>query len=125
MTHYQFRLMRMQRVKEIAMYTKKDRTLEEYKRAGSEMRLFKTLGSKVAVDISKVLSAADTDKFIRALNKIDDICCKADDNLFRDYPEVGNEYTDVFYGSVGAAPRNALDAEMIERARVTANELFE
>lgn len=106
------------------MNTKKDRTLEEYKRAGSEMRLFKTLGSKVTVDLSKVLSAADTDKLIRALSKIDEVCCRADDNLFRDYPEVGNEYTDVFYGSVGAAPRNALDAEMIERARVTADELF-
>lgn len=125
MAHYQIRLMRSQRVKEIAMYTKKDRTLEEYKRAGGEMRLFKTLGTKMAVDLSKILSAADTDKLIHALNKIDEVCCKADDNLFRDHPDVGNEYTDVFYGSVGAAPRNALDAEMIERARAAANGLFE
>ena len=41
------------------MLQKNLRTIDEYKRAGAEMRLFKTLGSKLAVDISGVLSAQD------------------------------------------------------------------
>lgn len=43
------------------MLQKNLRTIDEYKRAGAEMRLFKTLGSKLAVDISGVLSAQDSD----------------------------------------------------------------
>lgn len=115
----------MQRVKEIAIYTKKDRTLDEYKRAGSEMRLFKQLGTTLAIDISKVLSAADTDKLLKALSKIDEICSKAEDNMFHDFPKLGREYTDVFYGCVNDEPRNDLDAEIIEMAKKKANDLFE
>ena len=107
------------------MYTKKDRTLDEYKRAGSEMRLFKQLGTTLAVDISKVLSAADTDKLLKALSKIDAICSKAEDNMFHDYPNLGTEYIDVFYGCVNAEPRNDLDAEIIDRAKKISHDLFE
>lgn len=106
------------------MYTKKDRTLDEYKRAGGEMRLFKQLGATLSVDISKVLSAGDTDKLLRALEKVDEICSRAEDNMFRDHPDLGSEYIDVFYGNVFSEPRNELDAEMIERARAAADGLF-
>jgi len=122
-THHKT-LMRMQREKEIAMIAKKERTLDEYKRAGSEMRLFKQLGTRLAVDISKVISAADSDKLLRALSKVDEICSRAEDNLFRDHPDLGAEYTDVFYGSVNGEPRNDIDAEMIELAGKMANDLF-
>ena len=107
------------------MLQKNLRTIEEYKRAGAEMRLFKTLGSKLAVDISGVLSAQDSDKLLRALNRIDEVCSHAEDNMFRDYPELGNEYTDVFYGSVGSSPRNSLDEEIIEKAKQVSGGLFE
>lgn len=106
------------------MYTKKDRTLDEYKRAGGEMRLFKQLGVTLAVDISKALSAGDTDKLLRALGKVDEICSRAEDNMFRDHPGIGDEHVDVFYGDVFYEPRNELDAEMIERARAAADGLF-
>ena len=92
------------------MYTKKDRTLDEYKRAGGEMRLFKQLGVTLAVDISKALSAGDTDKLLRALGKVDEICSRAEDNMFRDHPGIGDEHVDVFYGDVFYEPRNELDA---------------
>ena len=53
------------------------------------------------------------------------VCSHAEDNMFRDYPELGNEYTDVFYGSVGSSPRNSLDEEIIEKAKQVSGGLFE
>lgn len=41
------------------MIRAKDRTIDVYKRAGSEMRLLKSILSKVTVDVSKVLTATD------------------------------------------------------------------
>lgn len=106
------------------MIVKKERTLDLYKRAGSEMRLFKSLSADLMADISRVLSASDTDSMIRALRRIDEICSKAEDNMFRDYPNLGADYTNVFYGCVSEEPRNKVDAEIIERARKAADELF-
>ena len=45
--------------------------------------------------------------------------------MFRDHPEVSNEYLDVFYGDMGFEPRNEVDRDVIEIARNIANELFE
>lgn len=106
------------------MLMKKRRTLEVYKTAGAKMRLFKTLAAKLLTDISCVLSASDQDKLMRALDKIDEVCSHAEDNMFNDHPKLSAEYVDVFYGVVNADPRNELDAEMVQRARQTADDLF-
>jgi len=89
------------------------------------MRLFKGLGTHVLVESSKVLSAADQDKFSRALSRIDEVCSHAEDNMFSDFPELGNEYTDVFYGNVSSSPRGEVDKAQIERAKKVADEIFE
>lgn len=107
------------------MLRKKDRTIDEYKQAGAGMRLFKELGAKLAVDMSGVLSAPDYDKLFRALRRIDEVCSRAEDNMFHDYPKLGNEYLTVFYGSTGGKPRNAVDEEIISRAKQVAGGLFE
>lgn len=101
-----------------------NRTMEDYMKAGAEMRLYKNLGTKLAVDISKVLSAADQDKMLRAMNKIDEICSKAEDNMFHDHPELSNDYLNVFYGNVGENPRNDVDAKVLSMSREAADELF-
>ena len=106
------------------MISKKERTMERYLKAGAEMRLFKNLGAKMITDISYVLSAADQDKLMRAMNRIDEVCSKAEDNMFCDYPNISNEYTNVFYGNVEDAPRNGVDKKIIEMAREAADELF-
>lgn len=107
------------------MINKKERTIDVYKNAGARMRLFKTLGARLAVDISCVLSANDTEKLLRALHKIDEVCSRAEDNMFRDHPQLGDEYLDVFYGAVGIGTRNSVDAEIVARAKEAANELFQ
>lgn len=106
------------------MLNKKDRTLERYMKAGAEMRLYKELGTKLAVDISTVLSAADTDKLLKAMSRIDEVCSAAEDNMFKDHPRVSNEYLDVFYGVTYEKPRNEVDRKVIAMAREAADGLF-
>ena len=106
------------------MLLKKRRTLELYKSAGAKMRLYKSLGAKLVTEISCVLSATDTEKLMRAMDKIDEVCSRAEDNMFNDHPEISDEYVDVFYGAVSDEPRNDLDAEMVQRARKAADDVF-
>lgn len=107
------------------MLPKKNRTIDEYKRAGAKMRLFKNLGTKVAVDVSKVVSASDYEILRRALLRIDEVCSRSEDNMFRDHPDLTNEYIDVFYGNVSDTPRNIIDEEIIGLAKQVSDELFE
>lgn len=106
------------------MIRAKERTIDVYKRAGAEMRLLKSVLSKVTVDVSKVLPATETDKLIKEIDRICLICSRAEENMFKDYPNLSNEYTDVFYGALNFEPRNEVDAEIIETAKRVADELF-
>lgn len=107
------------------MLNKNCRNIELYKKAGAEMRLYKTLAGKVLTDISKVLSAADQDMLMNSMKKIDTVCSRAEDNMFRDHSELPSIYIDVFYGSTNAEPQNEVDAEIIELAKEVADELFQ
>ena len=93
-------------------------------KVGAKMRLFKTLGTKMTVEISRVLSASDTKKLMRALDKVDEICSRVEDNMFRDHPDLSDDYLDVFYGSTEMEPRNDVDRKVIELAREAADGLF-
>lgn len=106
------------------MKKRKDRTLEAYMKAGAEMRLYKALGTKLAVDISLLIPAADTDKLLRAMRKIDEVCSNAEDSMFKDYPQIPNEYLDVFYGNMNEKPRNKVDEKVLGLAREAADGLF-
>lgn len=106
------------------MVNKNERTMEMYVEAGAYVRLLSDIGSKAVVAMSKVLPAKDADRLVVLLNRIDEVKSKADDQLFRDYPKLGNEGTDVFYGTLGEAPRNELDAEVIAVARQKTMALF-
>jgi pterin-4a-carbinolamine dehydratase len=115
----------LQKVREdkIMIY-KKERTLDLYKEAGAEMRLFMALADILVLHISQVLLAPDTDKFLRAIQKIDEVRSRAEDNMFHDHPEISNEYLDVFYGNFIEKPRNAVDEEIRALAKEKTDELF-
>ena len=106
------------------MIQKNKRTVDTYMKVGAKMRLFKTLGTKMTVEISRVLSASDTHKLMRALDKVDEICSRAEDNMFRDHPDLSDQYLDVFYGTTETEPRNEVDRKVIELAREAADGLF-
>lgn len=110
---------------DVAMLNKNERTMEVYVEAGAYARLLSDIGTKAVVEMSKIIPAKETDKFVKLLSGIDEIKCKADDQLFRDFPKIGNEGTDVFYGTLSAEPRNGLDEEVISTAKQKAAELFE
>lgn len=106
------------------MLNRKGRTMDLYMKAGAEMRLYRTLGGRLLMDISKVLSAPDQDRLMRALRRIDQIAFAAEDNMFRDYPELSNDYLDVFSGTTDIEQGKDIDRKMIELARETADGLF-
>lgn len=106
------------------MLNKNERTMEVYMEAGAYARLLSDIGTKAAVAMSKVLPAKETDRLVVLLNRFDEIKCKADDQLFRDYPDLGNEGTDVFYGTLSQEPRNQMDEEVIGTAKSRFTELF-
>lgn len=107
------------------MVRKPERTLETYLKAGAMMRLYKTLGTKMVTEMSRVLPASDTRKLMLAMEKIDEACSKADDNMFHDHPELPDKYIDVFYGYIDGKPRNDVDEKVRSIAREAADELFE
>ena len=106
------------------MINKKERTIELYKLVGAEMRLFRTLGGNLAIHMSQVLLSTDTDKFMRVLQKIDEVRSRAEDNMFHDHPEVSNDYLNVFYGDLKHEPSTPVDAEVMAKAKEAADVLF-
>ena len=103
----------------------KERTMDKYVAAGASMRLLKEMGNKALIDASAVLSAKEQDMFINCLNRIDLICSRAEDNMLEDHPDLGGEFSDVFYGGLDDTPRTDLDREVMARAKETADGLFE
>lgn len=105
------------------MKRKNERTLDVYKEAGAYMRLLKTLGAKTATKADAVLASNETDKILRALDVIKELCSCAEERMFKDHPQIGSDYIDVFYGCLSMTPKNAVDKEVIERAKRIASEL--
>ena len=106
------------------MLSKMERTTEVYMRVGAKMRLYKTLGAALTAEIGKILSKKDLESLFQAMKRIDEVCSRADDNMFRDHPEITDEYRDVFYGSTNREPVGSLDRRMISMAREAADALF-
>ena len=107
------------------MLNKNERTMEMYVEAGAYARLLSDVGVKTAVKLSRVLPAKDADRLVCLLNKIDEVISRADDQLFRDFPQLGHEGTAVFYGTLSQEPDCELDERMIDAAKAKAQALFE
>ena len=103
---------------------KKERTLETYKQIGAEVRLCKAAATKAACALGGVLTSDEYAKVRRALSLLDEAVSNADDRLFRDHPDVGDEYTNVFYGYLGGEPTSPLDEEVRTLAKEYADGLF-
>ena len=106
------------------MVDKKYRTKETYLDAGAAMRLLKDAGAKAACEAGKVLSAKDNDKLVKALHVIDEVCSRAEDNMFSDHPELNDDALDVFYGALDLGARNETDAKVKAKAKEMADGFF-
>jgi len=105
------------------MLTKANRTIEKYLKAGAEMRLFKTLGTRVFVDVGNLINAVDRNRLKRALDIIGEVCSNAEDNMFRDHPQLTDEYTKVFYGATFKPAINHVDEQIHGLVKETAESL--
>ncbi len=106
------------------MIRRQDRTVDEYMKAGAMMRLLKEIGSHTLVQGSRVMSASDSDKMMRVLDRIDQICSRLEDNMFHDHPELSNDYLSVFYGAFSNYPRNPTDEKVVKLAREIADSIL-
>ena len=98
--------------------------MEVYLEAGACARLLHDIGTKTAVVMSQILPAKDSDRLVVLLNRIDEIKSKAEDQLFRDHPQIGYKARDVFYGTLKEKPQSEMDEEVIAKAKKKAGELF-
>ena len=98
--------------------------MEVYVEAGAYARLLSDIGPRAVVAMSKVLPAKEADRIMKLLYRFDEFRSKAEDQMFRDYPQIGDEGIDVFYGPLTREPVNELDGEVIRVAKAKADELF-
>ena len=104
---------------------KQKKTLNEYKDMGAKFRVFKTMACQLSVDVSKFLSASQWRKLQKAVDTIAAFASPIEDKMFRDYPELTDEYVDVFYGATDNETRNEVDADVVDRAKKFCDSLFE
>lgn len=106
------------------MMPKKDRTTEQYLRAGVSARLLKAVWCEFR-EIETVLFAPEIDALIKLRHRIDIFISRAEDRMFADHPELSNEYLDVFYGGLDTKPRNEVDRMILIRVRERLEKLLE
>lgn len=88
------------------------------------MRLLKSLSARLITDTGSILLKTEQDKLMRAMDKVHQLCSVAEENMFKDYPDLSNHYIDVFYGDVSDEPRNEVDKKIIEMAKEVSDGLF-
>lgn len=99
------------------MLKKRERTIEMYKTVGAEMKLFQAVTRKLTISLSRVVAASDREKFMQALQRINEVRSRVEDNMFHDYPELSNDYLAVFYGKTSGKSMNVVDEEVMARAK--------
>ena len=87
--------------------------MDDYILAGAWMRLCKEVIAKTWTQCGAVLSKNDCLKFETASKRIAVLCSKAEDNMFTDFQNNGNDALDIFYGSADTKPRTETDADQI------------
>ena len=95
------------------MIERKKRTLDLYKQIGAEARIVKQILTLFFVDVSSVLYAKDNDRAQKCDQVINSVISNAEDQMFRDYPRLGHDYINVFYGGLKQEPINEVDREIM------------
>ena len=106
------------------MLNKAERTVEVYLEAGAYARLLYDIAVKAYVSLSKILPKKDVRALGTLLHNLAGVKSKADDQLFRDFPGIGDKGFDVFYGALYLEPDNELDEQVIRMAKEKAMALF-
>ena len=92
---------------------KRTRTIDDYKRAGAWMRLLKTVLAETHLSCSDVLNKNDCLIFDSITKKVNIICSRTEDKMFKDHPELNSDALDIFYGSADCSTRTDTDDEQV------------
>lgn len=96
----------------------KERSTENFLRAGAMLRLLKHILAHTVTEAQYVITTKERDKLYAAERAIDKVCSDTEDIMFKcrfkldDFPE---DPEHVFYGALGYKPRSSTDREVIER----------
>ena len=104
---------------------KNKKTLEQYKDMGAKFRVFKTMACQLSVEASQFLQASQWAKLQKAVDPIGAFASPLATKMFRDYPELTDQYIDVFYGATDNETRNEVDADVVVRAKKFCGSWFE
>lgn len=106
------------------MLDKKYRTIDDYKKAGAKMRLFKYLGVMLYSDLIKIMNKSDLKIFSQVQDRTEAVCSRAEDNMFDDFPDISDDYLNVFYGHIDSSLRDEIDEEINKLAKKVYDETF-
>lgn len=104
--------------------SKSERTMDVYMKAGAEMRLFKTLGTKTYVEAERILTENDRRCFGKVMDIINELCSIVDASMFDDFPQIDHDYTKVFYGASDNPPINQVDEQIHKCMKETIESLL-
>jgi hypothetical protein len=104
--------------------SKSERTMDVYMKAGAEMRIFKTLATKTYAAAECILTEKDRRCFSKVMDIINELCSTVDASMFDDFPQIGHDYTKVFYGASDNPPINHVDEQIHIRMKETLESLL-
>lgn len=78
----------------------RNRTLEMYKKVGAEARLLKMVFAKFYVDAANIAQSSVSGKLFTIDRKITEAVSELENLMFKDFPNISNDYCDVFYGTL-------------------------
>ena len=97
------------------MIKRSDRTLDLYKTIGAEARLVKHFLTEFVVDASKIQYAKSSNHLSATVSVIERLISDMEDQMFCDYPELGHDFVNVFYGGIFEEPINDVDSEITQK----------
>ena len=106
------------------IYPKSERTLDLYKEVGAQTRLCKDVLVRMVVGLGKVLKANELHKLTKAIDLLQEASSTAENRMYSDHPEIGHDYINVFYGTLGQDCGNPVDTEVRLKAEEFANSII-
>ena len=106
------------------MDKKQNRTIELYKEIGARSRLIKIFLGDFLINAQHVLYATEQDKLMyKDIKHIELLISTMEDRMFQDHPELGHDYTNVFYGGMDNYPNDVGD-EIKEKMKAIVTDLI-
>lgn len=106
------------------MVSKKERTMENYVKAGAAIRLLKEVYVNAVVEVSKILPVKNLRKFESFDTTLNTVSSLAEEQLYRDYPDLGKEGLHVFYGCMNTGRVDELDKKVVTEAKNEIEKMF-